>query len=113
MTTTTVRAATHGAGRARLDHALEQRQTFTTSGALWGHTYKHGRTIPRGRLNDEEWLRLQADAGGPGIAFAVYSYATPIAWVTHAGHVYYVRQRFSVTTSKHQTAIHRLGEEPA
>ena len=55
-----------------------------------------------GWLNHQELMQLEADHAD--IDYTVYSYATPIAWHTPRGwHV--VAQRFSVTTSKHQSKV--------
>jgi hypothetical protein len=46
------------------------------------------------------------------MTYVVYSYATPIAWVTRSAdgsaHVHRVEQRFSRTTSKHQGMLYMM-----
>lgn len=60
-----------------------------------------------GQLNSEWQERFIADRDA-GIWYIVFSYETPIAWVTGSGqykHVVIVDQKFSVTTSKHQSKV--------
>lgn len=104
---TTVVAATRGAGRSKLIEALKERKNFKTSGALRGERRYSTITPMYGKLNKDERARLRADTD-KGISYVVYSYETPIAWVTHDGEVYRVKQKFSVTTSKHMGAIYAL-----
>lgn len=40
--------------------------------------------------------------------YIVYSYSTPIAWWTEAHGWHVVKQKFSVTTSKHQSRLHLI-----
>jgi hypothetical protein len=60
-----------------------------------------------GRLSGDERDRFNTDSTN-GLSYVVYSYATPIAWVTKDGTVYKVTQKFSVTTSKHQGKLYTL-----
>lgn len=102
-----IRATTYGAGRTRLEGALMDREPFTTGGALRGDTYPNGTsTWESGRLSGEDLDTFKQDAST--ITYIVFSYATPIAWVTRSGKVHHVAQRFSPTTSKHQGAIGAL-----
>ena len=99
-----------GAGLAKLLSALQECTPFATSGALRGDVWKRN-TVSRwdlGQLNATESNRFMLDHL-TGIAFVVWSYETPIAWVLHNGVVYHVSQRFSATTSRHQSVIRRLG----
>lgn len=50
-------------------------------------------------LNDDEKKKFLLDY--PVIVYTVYSYDTPIYWVTQDGTRYRVQQKFSPTTSKH------------
>jgi len=79
--------------------AIASCETFRAS-ALSGVT-----TVPgAGRLDGADRDRFYADRDA--IAYAVMSYGTPIAWLTPRGwHV--VGQRFSVTTSRHQSVTLR------
>ena len=90
--------------------AVAQRADFNCNDTLTGRSGISGTW--GSRLPEKYHDKFRADVLADD-AYVVRSYATPIAWVTHAGHVHYVRQRFSVTTSKHQSLIWRLGEEPA
>lgn len=63
----------------------------------------------RGRLNEEETALLNEAAKNARdnhiMLYVVYSYATPIAWGTAKEPLYKVKQKFSVTTSKHWGCI--------
>lgn len=79
--------------------AISDLQPFTTSGALSGHT-PHGGTFTSwesGRLPREHVDSFQR------ATYAVFSYATPIAWVANGTWVI-PHTRYSVTTSRHQSA---------
>lgn len=104
-----LRAATYGNGRATLDKALSEHLPFRTSGSLRGEKWDRSMVERRdlGALNTEEGNRFMVDFLA-GIAYVVWSYETPIAWVRQDGVVYRVAQRFSVTTSKHQGMMYRL-----
>lgn len=62
---------------------------------------------------DAGWLsgkdREQFIADCEAIKYIVKSYATPIAWYAR-GKWYRVKQKFSVTTSKHQRQLYLVGE---
>lgn len=119
MSQTIVRAATHGKGRAALVRALNNRQSFVTSGALSGRAYDEGQarlmlgTHP-GELSgaDLDAWRRDADA----VTFVVLSYSTPIGWIvadgSDRGRFHRVEQRFSNTTSRHQGTLYAV-EMPA
>jgi hypothetical protein len=81
-------------------HYIATRQEFKAS-ALMG-TFAH---IGAGRLEGKELATYQADT--VGIDYIVYSYGTPIAWHTLNFGWYIVEQKFSTTTSKHQTYTKR------
>ena len=105
-----MRVGIRGAGLAKLRSALQECTPFTTSGALRGDAWGRN-TVSRwdlGELNTTESNRFMLDHL-TGIAFVVWSYETPIAWVLDNGAVYHVSQRFSVTTSRHQSLIGGLG----
>lgn len=51
----------------------------------------------------EQW---EKDVGS--MVYIVYSYRTPIAWVTSRGTKYRVQGKFSVTTSRHQSKLYKL-----
>lgn len=106
-----IKAALYGKGRANLHKALSEHLPFTTSGAMRGNTVHAPNGTPpyRGWLSDHEFSILRADAEEFNIAYVVYSYNTPIAWVRKDGSVYRVEQRFSTTTSRHQGTLYLLG----
>lgn len=100
-----IKAAIRGAGYSELRRALRERLPFKTGGALYGTDTAIYTT---GQLNHTELSRFERDRDR--MVFVVYSYATPIAWVLDDGTVYKVQQRFSVTTSRHQSFLYLLGE---
>lgn len=92
--TRTIRTTTGNAHRP-----ISDLSPFTTSGALSGRT-PHGETFTAwdsGRLPREHVDSFQR------ATYAVYSYATPIAWVTDGAWAI-PDVRYSVTTSRHQSA---------
>ena len=103
----TTRAATHGAGRAALNSALTAHKPFSTSGALKATEVNGATRWDSGRLYGVDLDKFGEDL--TQIVYIVWSYATPIAWVTRDGEVYRVKGRFSPTTSKHQGTLYLLG----
>lgn len=92
--------AQHGSRIRETRQAIRDRVPFKTHGALSGDKFNgYGDT---GRLNTEERNRWYADVNN--VDYVVMSYSTPIAWHTDAGW-YQVAQRFSVTTTRHQTQV--------
>lgn len=91
----TIRRTTTGRAYA----AIADLEPFTTSGALSGRT-PHAETFTAweaGRLPREHVDSFRSST------YAVFSYATPIAWV--AGGEWVIPDvRYSVTTSRHQSA---------
>jgi hypothetical protein len=93
----------HGKQAWVLRDALKNRQPVRTSGAMRAES-NHWCNMPNtGRLNSEEVENLRHDVTTTGVTYVVYSYETPIAWVRSTGGVHLVAQRFSHTTSKHQS----------
>lgn len=62
-----------------------------------------------GELSGSDKAAFDTDASA--IRYVVYSFFTPIAWKTLSGRWHIVRQRFSVTTSKHQGRLYMLPRE--
>ena len=77
--------------------AIESGQDFDTSGALKGRNERYG-AMNLGRLPRD------LDATARDADYVVYSYATPIAWRTQ-GQWHTPAERYSVTTSRHQSLI--------
>lgn len=78
-----------------------------TTGSLYGCSAdQHRRECwdPCGWLSGEDRDRFDADRDR--MDYVVVSYATPIAWATPEGW-YVVGERFSVTTSRHQSQVRR------
>lgn len=71
--------------------------------SMWASKFAR---ISSGRLNDHEAAQYAADL--ESITYVVYSYWTPIAWVTRSGRVHVVNQKFSITTSRHQLCLYAL-----
>lgn len=88
--------------RTNLRPILANRITFQNStGSLRGYA---GRGESAGRLAGAD--RDAFDAAWSEIDYIVFSYQTPIAWHTPKGwHV--VEQKFSATTSNHQSQVRR------
>ena len=80
--------------------AIYYRKPFKTSGALEGVSGNPGYI---GRLNSTAREAYFRDANN--IDYVVLSYSTPIAWHTSAGKWVVVGQKFSVTTTSHQSAV--------
>ena len=78
--------------------AISNREHFIAS-ALSGHP---GAPNGEGKLDPQEIAQLRADQDA--IDYTVLSYWTPIAWHTTNGW-YHVAQRFSRTTSCHQSKV--------
>jgi hypothetical protein len=76
-------------------------------GSFYGQP-ENGRPYSRGRLPAEHWGSWHAD----DVDYAIYSYATPIAW-RRSGTWFVPPARYSITTSKHQAKarmiLHYLG----
>ncbi len=83
--------------------AIRDRIPFETYGSLRAGDLKHW---GEGRLNEKETKLFREQY--VDISYAVYSYATPIAWVLKDGSTHRVDQKFSVTTTKHQSKLYLL-----
>ena len=79
--------------------ALRNGEPFTTSGALSGEAYPL--IVGGGRLS-YDWAS-QIDRP----VYVVRSYATAIAWQNHDGTWVMPDDRYSPTTSKHQSTVRR------
>jgi hypothetical protein len=86
-------------------HYIATERQFTAS-ALSGSSFKRY-TIDAGRLNAEEYAKLNEATHGEEWVYVVFSYGTPIAWRIDGGEWYVVSQKFSPTTSKHQNLTRR------
>jgi hypothetical protein len=58
-----------------------------------------------GKLPDEWKHLLRVDDAAVGVDYVVYSYLTPIAWVTKDGDVRIPDVKYSVSTSRHQGIV--------
>lgn len=77
---------------------MNRREEFHTHGALWGAPTPLG-SPSSGRLPDEYRSSFLASD------YAVYSYGTPIAWHHPQSGWVMPEERYSVTTSRHQSKI--------
>lgn len=78
------------------------------SGRIIGN-YGLSPSMDAGELSGSDLAAFQTDASA--IRYVVRSYDTPIAWKTLSGRWHIVRQRFSVTTSKHQGRLYMIPRE--
>lgn len=91
----------------RTREALVERKPFRTHGALRAEEWP-GRYADPGLLPGEWRSRWERDAINRQVAYAVFSYQTPIAWVLADGTVVKVDHKWSVTTSRHQGMLYAL-----
>lgn len=77
-------------------------KTFDTGGALRGRTWAE---FGAGQLRDEAFRSFCSQANE--IDFIVYSYTTPIAWHSPSGWTC-PSDRYSITTSHHQSLIRKV-----
>lgn len=91
--------------RTNLAAPMGQGVPFTNAtGSLTGKAHGLGNWASLGQLAGAEVLRFMEDSDTTD--YIVYSYETPIAWHTPAGW-YMVAQKFSQTTSRHQSQVRR------
>lgn len=92
---------------------IATRQAFD-AGNLYASYMRH-MPISHGELSDVEWVKMDRAirARLPEATYVVYSYLTPIAWVTEDEDPLYVPDvRYSVTTSRHQGKCRAWGGRP-
>jgi hypothetical protein len=85
--------------------AIGDREEFTTHGALKATRHMMGPNHV-GQLKGADLDAYRADQDS--ITYIVWSYETPIAWVTDDSRVHKVAQKFSMTTSHHQGKLYLL-----
>ncbi len=85
--------------------AIANFQDFKTHGALSGEAVSDLPEADYGWLTGLDKEQFVADSAK--IRYVVRSYATPIAWYAN-GKWYKVKQKFSVTTSKHQGQLWKI-----
>ena len=81
----------------KIPAALEQRKPFTGSSSQAMHV-KSLQWVSPGRMSPESRDLLRKDVG----AYVVFSYGTPIAWVTDDGEKCIPDESYSSTTSRIQ-----------
>lgn len=107
----TTRLATRGPLASQVPSTIADHKPFTTSGGLKATVHTAGSVW---RHNAGRLAGADLDAWSSQyqtITYIVWSYATPIAWVTETGAVHVVAQRFSVTTSAHQSKLYLLRDQ--
>lgn len=92
----------------RTAEAIRDREDFRTSGALYGESTGALGTYDSGRLSGPDLHQFRLDCRD--IDYVVWSYRTPIAWHKTDGAWHKVSQKFSSTTSKHQSNLYLIGE---
>ena len=106
------RGSLYGKGSSVLMEALRKRESVVTSGAFKATSYGDHKPYYHsgGELSDAEKAMWKIDRSS--VTYVVWSYDTPIAWITRSAdgteHVHKVSQRFSVTTSRHQGKLYAL-----
>ena len=89
-----------------ISQLVKDRVPFTTYGALLG---TNDRPFGEGLLNNKEAARYREEY--QNIDYVVLSYSTPIAWHSTRYGWHIVNQKFSRTTTRHQTnALYRIHE---
>lgn len=101
---TQLRLTTRSAATAQ---AIADRKTFTTSGSLCGYSVDRLSEWDRGKLDGGD-LNVFLDSM-QFISYVVMSYATPIAWFSTEYGWHVVTQKFSLTTTKHQSNLYMIG----
>jgi hypothetical protein len=101
----------------RTAEAIRDREDFRTSGALYGEETGRMSVWQSGKLSGADYDQFVLDA--PYVDYVVWSYSTPIAWhwtsqnptaqPQQGWHV--VSQKFSPTTSKHQSNLYMIKRE--
>lgn len=81
---------------------------FDSQGAMWARRYdgtEDAESFGRyeSHVGDGLRVRFYADSGP---LYVVYSYATPIGWVTSSGSIVVPDEKYSVTTTNHQNLCH-------
>lgn len=89
--------------------AIGRRENVQTYGALSAENANGLGPWDSGRLAGPDLDQFRADRAD--ICYVVRSYVTPIAWVTRAGRVHKVAQKFSSTTSQHQSKLYLLEDD--
>lgn len=91
----------------RTAEAIRDREPFKTSGSLEAGDLAYYDT---GRLDQHEVDAYWRDRNT--MDYIVYSYATPIAWHSTENGWHVVTQKFSSTTSKHQSNLYMIDRNP-
>lgn len=101
--------AIHGKTRAKALAAIPNGEEFTAGARTFGVHNFRGVESPQlpgaGSLNEVERTTLHADYLVSGIDYVIWSYQTPIAWHLPTGEWHVVDQKFSVSTSNHQSLV--------
>lgn len=96
--------ALHGKAHERRIEALRNLVPFgTKQDSIKGLSFPSG---TRGAVLDRGVMpaEIRREFHDAIVVYVVYSYSTPIAWVTDGGVVVNPQHRYSVTTTQHQSA---------
>lgn len=86
-----------------VQYAVQLRQDFECNNSLWGYSGPAPRIWNRGQLPDQYHDAFQ-EAHAADDFYAVWSYATPIAWFAN-GQWTVPEVKYSSTTSNHQRVV--------
>lgn len=104
----------HGAARHWTDKALRERRPFKRRGYnMWAIEGHYDPTVwpTLGELPGEHAAQFFRDVEHGGVTYTVFSYQTPIAWITKAGLVRIPAVKYSPTTTQHQLSCqHNLAD---
>lgn len=107
--TNTIRPLRLTARGYQVAQAIRDRLPFTTHGALKATTHPEGGLglySSGQRLCNDDLHAWKRDAHD--VRYVVWSYATPIAWYTAERGWHVVKQKFSRTTSQHQSRLYLI-----
>jgi len=90
--------------------AVAERMTFH-AGALNAESVRGGSSFYEGIMRGEAYEQWRADCEGGRITYVVRSYFTPIAWFTKDRGWIVPAEKYSVTTSRHQSIVRRAVAE--
>ena len=88
---------------AKISKAIRNGENFQCHGSLSGEVA--GAYVYTGKMPKTEAENLRHLVECDEVAYVVYSYVTPIAYILRDGEYIVPDARYSVTTSKHQSTI--------
>jgi hypothetical protein len=79
-------------------------ETFNGN-SIYGRINPDGEWMSNGRIYGDAAVLWHIDSDARRIRYVVYSYATPIAWVRDNGEWVVPAEKYSATTSRHQSIV--------